>query len=164
LDRYFHVVSNNETLSKDHSFVDQLSRQLTVLNDAFEPHNVKFNLSGTDHIATPPDWRGGCDRGELDLLRWRSHKGTYADLNVYFLPEILCVSKYAGVQLVPSSEVVTGYLYRFPTEVELGSYQVEYDSVNVLTDTIPGGGFEGRNKGTTMVHQVGHWLGREYSF
>jgi hypothetical protein len=120
-------------------------------------------LSGTDHIAMPPNWRGGCNREELNLLRARWHKGTYADFNVYFLPEILCISTSSGVQSVPFGQKVTGYVYEFPTEVEPGSNGEKYDSVNVLTDTIPGGNFEGRNRGTTMIHEVGHWLGREYS-
>jgi hypothetical protein len=139
---------------------DHLVQQLNVLNNAFNPHNITFNLAGYD-TTTPKHWGGGCHDKEMKFLWNRLRNGTYADLNVYFVPNIFCVETSQG--LVPVHDIgVGGYVYDFPEDVEPRTPVETYDSVNVLADTVPGGNIDKFNEGDNLVHEVGHWLGREH--
>jgi hypothetical protein len=139
---------------------DHLVQQLNVLTNAFNPHNITFNLVGYD-TTTPKHWGGGCHDKEMKFLWNRLRNGTYADLNVSFVPNIFCVETSQG--LVPVHDIgVGGYVYDFPEDVEPRTSAETYDSVNVLADTVPGGNIDRFNEGDNLVHEVGHWLGREY--
>jgi hypothetical protein len=119
-----------------------------MLNDAYKPHNIKFEF--TDHEKTvKPKWSGNCNELEMKMsLR----KGTYADLNVYFLSSINCLG---GVEF---GSGVLGYA-EWPADDISGTQQEIMDSVLVRADTVPGGRAP-FDEGKTLVHEVGHWLGR----
>jgi hypothetical protein len=160
-DRYFHVITNSIGLQNGQLSSDQLIRQLNVLNNAFNPINITFNLAGSNTFA-PLHWYGGCGNDdEMERLWYKLHKGTYADLNVYSVPNILCV-RTSGFFHRTQSWSISGYVHDFPTDVSPGALKESYDGVTISADTVPGGSLYRSNKGMTLVHEVGHWLGRAY--
>lgn len=74
-------------------------------------------------------------------------RGSYADLNLYFLTSL---------------NDVLGYCY-FPVASPSDS-DVTQDGCSILASTVPGGTAEGYNLGRTATHEVGHWLGLFHTF
>ena len=69
-------------------------------------------------------------------------KGSYADLNLYFL-----------------SNIENGLLgiCRFPTYAPQGSYEFIVDGYIVLSATLPKGLEKGYSLGGTAIHEIGHY-------
>jgi hypothetical protein len=141
-----------------------------VLNYYFNRHSIYFDLVHVDIAPTPREgWSeyGGCAEKEMTNVKDFLHKGTYADLNVYFYPRLVCLHRHdskPGDERGIEAEWpgTTGYVYNYPVYVEHGSKEERYDGVHVQADTVPGGILVPWNQGKTLVHEVGHWLGREY--
>lgn len=140
---YWHVTATAQTVAAGYLTQATLTKQLDVLNDAFAPHGVSFTQAGVDWTINA-DYAN--DRAELAMKK-ALRKGTYADLNVYFLP---------GTQYL-------GYAY-FPQAVTAGSNAFYQDGVVVLSSSVPGGSQELYNLGHTATHEIGHWLGLYHTF
>ncbi|KAK1574777.1 extracellular metalloprotease [Colletotrichum navitas] len=140
---YWHVIATSSSVSGGYLSQATLDKQLDVLNEAYAPHDIQFAQAGADWTINS-NWAS--DRAELTMKR-SLRKGTYADLNVYFVP---------GTPYL-------GYAY-FPTTVTTGSSAFYYDGVVILSDSVPGGSLSQYNLGHTATHEVGHWLGLYHTF
>ncbi|KAF6827803.1 Extracellular metalloprotease [Colletotrichum musicola] len=140
---YWHVVSTSQTTAGGYIAQATLDEQLAVLNAAYAPHDISFVSAGADW-TTNSVW--AADRS-IPAMKAALRKGTYADLNVYFIP---------GTQYL-------GYA-TFPTTVTPGSTTFNNDGVVVLSSSVPGGSLADYNLGHTATHEVGHWLGLFHTF
>jgi hypothetical protein len=122
-----------------------LNNQFSVLQQAFAPHGFTFTLLGTDFTVNS-NWAQ--DGNELAMKR-QLRKGTYKDLNLYFLRSV-------GGNF--------GYCY-FPTSgASPGSTTFIQDGCSILYTTVPGGSATNYNLGHTVTHEVGHWFGLYHTF
>jgi hypothetical protein len=144
VDLYFHVVASSTSLSGGYVPQSQLTAQYNVLNEAFAPHSIHFNLISTDYTVNS-GWAS--DGNELAMKR-ALRKGDYSSLNVYFQREI-------GGNF--------GYCY-YPTSTSTGSTQYYLDGCSILYSTVPGGSETGYNLGHTATHEIGHWFGLAHTF
>lgn len=118
-----------------------INNQMKVLNDNYAPSSISFTLAGTDKTV---NGRWATDQDEM-TMKSKLRKGTYADLNLYFVEDM-------GDNL--------GYCY-FPDKKT--SSTVTRDGCTIRVDTLPGnsGPF---GLGKTATHEVGHWFGLEHTF
>lgn len=139
---YWHVVATSTSASGGYLPQSSLDAQLNVLNDAYAPQGVSFTQAGADWTVNS-NWAN--DRSELAMKK-ALRKGTYADLNVYFILN----SQYLG------------YAY-YPVAITPGDDNFYYDGVVALSSTVPGGTAP-YDLGHTLTHEAGHWFGRKHYF
>ncbi|KXJ91874.1 metalloprotease [Microdochium bolleyi] len=146
VDLYIHVVSAGTALSDGNVPDSQLSQQVVVLNNAYAPYGVHFNLKGTDRTVNS-QWAN--NQNELAMKR-ALRKGGYSALNLYF-------QKSAGSGIL-------GFCY-FPTSFS-GTTSTTFiqDGCTILYSTTPGGSSSPFNLGGTATHEVGHWMGLFHTF
>lgn len=135
---FAHVITS--TAKKGRYTRQQIRQQVAVMNKAYGPYGITFTLKSVDFtvndaFATMSD--APTDVTYKGLLR----KGTYADLNLYFLSDLA-----AGTGLL-------GYCL-FPTNATNGSVDFQRDGCVVQADSIPGGSLTNYNMGGTATHEV----------
>jgi hypothetical protein len=135
---YWHVTATSNSVSGGYLTQATLDRQLAVLNDAYAPHSISFTQAGADWTINSQYANDQAEQAMKKALR----KGTYADLNVYFVPG----TRYLG------------YAY-FPQAITPGSTQFIRDGVVIRSAAVPGGSLPEYNLGHTATHEIGHWLG-----
>ncbi|MCJ1314575.1 hypothetical protein MMC25_008257 [Agyrium rufum] len=140
---YFHVVTT--TAAKGSISQTQLNNQVAYMNSAYAPANVKFTLVSSDFTVNNNWATGNYDSQMKPALR----KGTYKDLNVYFLSDL-------GGGLLG--------ICNFPTNASPGSSAYEQDGCDVLAQSVPGGTVAQYNLGGSAAHEVGHWFGLFHVF
>ncbi|KAJ0359154.1 hypothetical protein COL154_008564 [Colletotrichum chrysophilum] len=140
---YWHVVASSQSVSGGYLTQATLDEQLAVLNTAYAPHDISFVEVGADWTVNS-NW--AADRAEV-AMKTALRKGTYADLNVYFVAS----SRYLGYA-------------RFPQTITPGSADFNRDGVVILSTTVPGGSYEEYSLGHTATHEIGHWLGLFHTF
>lgn len=140
---YFHVVT---TSAKAGTITQtQLNNQLAVINQSYGPSGITFTLISSDFTVNNNWATGNYDSQMKPALR----KGTYADLNVYFLSDL--------------SGGLLG-ICNFPTNAAPGSSTYNQDGCNVLAQSVPGGTTPNYNEGGTATHEIGHWFGLFHVF
>ncbi|KAL8950594.1 MAG: hypothetical protein Q9222_003374 [Ikaeria aurantiellina] len=140
---YFHVVT---TSAKQGSVTQaQLNNQLSVLNRSYGPSGITFTLVSSDFTVNNNWATGNYDSQMKPALR----KGTYKDLNVYFLSDL-------GGGLLG--------ICNFPTNASPGSSTYNQDGCDVLAQSVPGGTATNYNLGGTATHEIGHWFGLFHVF
>lgn len=117
----------------------QLDDQLDVLNAAYAPHGISFNLLGRDWTINA-DWADDSD--EL-AYKQELRQGDYSTLNVYFLRQ-------------PNFQAL-GYCY-FPDNFEEGSDDFYLDGCVIDAASVPGGSAAPYNLGGTVPHEVWTYL------
>ena len=143
IDVYFHVVTD---AAGDGDVRDnQISRQMTVLNNAFSPWGWTFNLVSVDRRANDA-WFAmepgtTAERDAKAALR----QGTADDLNIY--------TANPGSNLLGWATFPSSYASK-PSQ----------DGVVVLFSSLPGGSASPYNLGDTATHEVGHWMGLYHTF
>lgn len=144
IETYFHVVSGE---GEDGEVTDQmLSQQLSVLNSAFAPHGISFNLADTTRTQNTA-WSRGSD--ESSMTR-KLRQGSYSALNLYFQTGL--------------SGSIVGKCTLPARNVRPGSSQAYIDGCQITAGALPGGGLAGYDRGFTAVHEVGHWFGLLHVF
>ncbi|KAL8708931.1 MAG: hypothetical protein Q9220_006263 [cf. Caloplaca sp. 1 TL-2023] len=140
---YFHVVT---TSAKQGSITQtQLNNQLAVLNRSYGPSGISFTLISSDFTVNNNWATGNYDSQMKPALR----KGTYKDLNVYFLSDL-------GGGLLG--------ICNFPTNASPGSSTYNQDGCDVLAQSVPGGTATNYNQGGSATHEIGHWFGLFHVF
>jgi hypothetical protein len=130
-----------------------LTAQLNTLNKAYAPHRIHFTLRNTTRTVNPA-WSSDTTGNELPMKR-ALRQGSYASLNIYFLPNM------SGSSL--------GYCY-FPNPTAAAAAAARKsddflrDGCTVLAATVPGGAAANYNLGHTATHEVGHWFGLYHTF
>lgn len=114
------------------------------MNERFLPHNIHFAIAGVDYSLNST-W--AFDGGELEM-KAALRQGTYADLNLYFEPELSYL----------------GYCY-FPDVTDgVKDEQFFIDGCTIRSESVPGGAAEAYDLGLTAVHEIGHWFGLYHTF
>ncbi|KAI1372776.1 Metalloprotease [Hypoxylon crocopeplum] len=142
---YFHVVASSTSISGGYLTQTMIDDQLDVMNAAYSPHGITFNLISTEWTVNS-NW--AADGNELAMKR-ALRKGTYSDLNIYFLGNL-------GGGLL-------GYCY-FPDSVSSGSTAFYQDGCTILGASVPGGDAAPYDLGGTAIHETGHWMGLYHTF
>ncbi|OTA99080.1 hypothetical protein M426DRAFT_68492 [Hypoxylon sp. CI-4A] len=145
VDTYFHVVASSESVDDGYLTEQMISDQIDVMNEDYGVHGITFNLVDTDYTVNT-NW--AADGSELAMKR-ALRKGSYSDLNIYFLGNL-------GGGLL-------GYCY-FPVETSEGSTDFYLDGCTILGQSVPGGSAAPYNLGGTAVHEVGHWMNLYHTF
>ncbi|KFY14285.1 hypothetical protein V492_02724 [Pseudogymnoascus sp. VKM F-4246] len=141
---YFHVVAKSNSASDGYVTEAQINNQVTVMNSNYAASGFQFTKAGADWTINS-NWAS--DGAELAMKK-SLRKGTYKDLNIYFMYAI-------GGNL--------GYCY-FPTSASTGSNDFYLDGCSILYSTAPGGSATNYNLGKTVTHEVGHWMGLFHTF
>ncbi|KAI0157979.1 Metalloprotease [Hypoxylon sp. FL1284] len=142
---YFHVVTASTSVDDGYLTEQMVNDQIDVMNADYSPHGISFNLVSTDYTVNS-NW--AADGGEL-AMKQALRKGTYSDLNIYFLGNL-------GGGLL-------GYCY-FPDDVASGSDAFYLDGCTILAQSVPGGSVPPYDLGGTAVHEVGHWMNLYHTF
>ncbi|KAJ0114211.1 hypothetical protein N8I77_006999 [Diaporthe amygdali] len=140
---YFHVLASSTSTSGGYLSASSISSQLDAMNTAYAPHGISFVNAGTDWTVNS-NWAS--DGSETTMKR-SLRKGTYADLNLYFV----------------NSMDYLGYCY-FPTSTSGSDSNFYLDGCTILSSTVPGGSETNYNLGLTAVHEIGHWFGLYHTF
>lgn len=145
---YMHVVAQDKTVDGGYIPRSRLTDQISVLNKAYAPQGISFNLSGADYTVNPT-W---ANDGDPEAMKAKLRRGTYADLNLYYQTTL----GEGGGDL--------GYCYLPLGPPRAGSDLITQDGCTILHSTVPGGSLQGYNLGHTTTHEVGHWFGLLHVF
>lgn len=134
----------------------RIGKQLKVLNNGYKgatapsaaATNIRFRTADIERVANNDwyDWANpDVDPSDNDEAKTALHRGNATDLNIY---------------VARLGDNLLGYA-TFPS-----SYAAEpdLDGVVILNASMPGGNAAPYNKGDTLTHEAGHWLGLFHTF
>jgi hypothetical protein len=143
---YVHIINAGNSPNQGNVPNAMIEDQIRVLNAAFAPVHIQFQLQGLDR-TTNVAWSKDMMMG--NEAEWQAKSslrvGGRNTLNLYI----------ARLQ-----NGVLGYA-TFPFELYK---QPALDGVVIMPTTLPGGKLAPYNLGLTAVHEVGHWLGLYHTF
>jgi hypothetical protein len=148
IDAVFHMVSKADSKSSITSSMP--AAQLSTLNTAYSPYDIRFNLINVTW-NTNDAWAIGEKDADLEMKR-TLRQGTYKTLNLYFQTDL--TGGVLGRCTLPSNIAKIG---TDPT----GYFN---DGCNINAHTMPSGTLLGFNSGMTSVHETGHWMGLLHTF
>jgi len=139
---HFHIIMTSNTTSGGTVPDSQVADQISVLNDAYAPTGVKFELVNTTRTMYTAWFR----HRFLDEMKQTLRSADASELNVFTIG--------------PDPQ---GYVY--PIAFSTMPHQLSrpgglaLDGVIIGQMQLPGGTDTLNNKGKHLVHEVGHWLG-----
>lgn len=99
---YVHVVASSTSSSGGYISASQISKQIAYMNSAYSASGFQFTLTATDYTVNTNWANDGAELAMKKALR----KGTYKDLNLYFLLNVGGAgSGLLGVSSVSSSQL-----------------------------------------------------------
>ncbi|KAH7014600.1 metalloprotease 1 [Microdochium trichocladiopsis] len=146
VDTYFHVVALSKNESDGYIPQAAMTKQLQVMNAAYQPYGIQFNLKGTDWTINK---RWAVDK-KTKRMKAALRKGDYKTLNIYFQKRL--------------KDDNLGYCYFPRGPPKPGSKKFIRDGCSIDGASVPGGAYTGYNLGLTAVHEVGHWFGLLHTF
>ncbi|CUA70512.1 Extracellular metalloprotease VDBG_01143 [Rhizoctonia solani] len=152
---YWHVIQAGKSLEEGHIPVSQINDSISVLNADYQSTGVSFELVSRRYTTNETwfNWAGNEPESPEFVyqteMKQKLRKGDASVLNIYS----------TGLTNITSSELL-GYA-TFPD-----AYQNEpiNDGVVIRYSTVPGGSKAPYNRGRTLTHEVGHWLGLYHTF
>ena len=147
---HFHVITSTNG-QRGAVTDDQLAAQIAVMNEAYGGRTggaktrFSFKLADIDRTANDTWYAMAPDTDAEREAKTALRKGTARELNVY-------TAKPGGGLLGWAT---------FPSSF---SEQPKMDGVVILGDSVPGGSAAPYDKGQTLTHEAGHWLGLYHTF
>jgi hypothetical protein len=150
---YVHVITSTSGVGDVTSLVPA---QIAVLNAAYSPARVKFNLVSIDVTANDAWYNVGIGSKEEKAMKSTLRRGGGNALNIY-------------------TANLGGGLLGWATFPKNYHSQPADDGVVILDESLPGGNAEfanttepdgllSYNRGDTGTHEVGHWMGLYHTF
>ena len=119
------------------------------MNQAYASSNIQFTLRSTDFTVNARWAAAGQDTAAESEMKEALHKGTYSDLNLYFLSNL--------------GDGLLGFCY-FPLDNPTAE-DVLLDGCVILAGTVPGANeVPNYDLGLSAVHETGHWFGLFHVF
>ncbi|KAK2593667.1 hypothetical protein QQS21_008636 [Conoideocrella luteorostrata] len=146
VDVYLHVITKTDD-TQERISDENLNQILQVLNDAFRPASISFQLKDKSRVVNA-DWAVG--KNKIEMQR-KLRKGDKSALNIYCLEKIRSNSRSALGRAT------------FPDFMQQKDGLIK-DGVLVNLRTLPGGSLRGKDSGKVCVHEVGHWFGLFHTF
>ncbi|KIJ31613.1 hypothetical protein M422DRAFT_185668, partial [Sphaerobolus stellatus SS14] len=149
---YFHVIAKDTTIAGGYVPDSRILAQMSVLNATFAGTGLTFALARTTRTINQTWFNNVFPENVYQTEMKRSlRQGGAADLNIYTVG--LPFPLEGGFRLL-------GYA-TFPF-----SYQSspQDDGIVLNVDILPGGPFPGLDRGKTLTHEVGHWVGLYHTF
>ncbi len=136
----------------------RVRRQLAVLDDAYAAGQsaesaatrFSFRLASFERVLNNRWHRAAMGSKEDRQMRRSLHRGDAADLNLYLLSPT-----------DPTRQNVVLGWSSSPWQVD---GDVRLDGVTAHQESLPGGSLMSYDRGDTVVHEVGHWLGLLHTF
>ena len=141
---YFHVIHRSNGTGGEVTS-QQISSQLTVLNNAFAGSSFSFTHVATTHTSNDAWFTAGPDTSAETQMKNALRQGGSNTLNIY-------------------SNNMGGGLLGWATFPSSYASNPKDDGVVILYSSLPGGSAAPYNLGDTATHEVGHWLGLYHTF
>lgn len=149
-DLHFHVVYENTTLEGGYIPEQQIKDQIDVLNVDYGLTRIRWRHANTTRTKNSDWFNQVAPANEHENnMKASLRTGDAASLNVYSVG--FRDGEAAGL---------LGYS-TFPWDYTNRTF---LDGVVVLYSSLPGGTLAPYNKGRTLTHEVGHWLGLYHTF
>jgi len=150
IDVHFHVVHSGDALNQGFVPDSQVAEQIAVLNNDFRDTGLSFNLVNTTRTLSP-EWfiNATFFSEEQDAMKRELRVGGPKELNVWSVG--FGGEDWGGL---------LGYA-TFPSDYEAFPWD---DGIVVLYSSLPGGTTVPFDRGQTVTHEVGHWVGLYHVF
>ncbi|KAJ4113925.1 hypothetical protein NW768_011455 [Fusarium equiseti] len=145
---YNHIIAYNETVEGGYLDASAVDEQMLLLNETYSKYGFAFNVLSTDWVVNTT-WADLEDYEAMMAMKETLRKGTYADINLYYVP---MESGLLGIAAPPMDNITAG------------TTDFIFDGVIIASGSIPGGNLNNYNMGWTSVHEIGHWLGLWHTF
>ncbi|KAG2006340.1 metalloprotease [Coprinopsis cinerea AmutBmut pab1-1] len=146
----WHVISRDGTPEGGDISDAAINDQIGVLNTAFRPTGLRFNLRKVTRHANETWFSFAVPESPIQTeMKTALREGGATDLNVYSV----------GFE-DPTWFGLLGYA-TFPSDYRKAPKD---DGVVVFHESLPGGRAAPYNLGQTLTHEVGHWLGLYHTF
>ncbi|KAM0413186.1 hypothetical protein ACHAPD_008273 [Fusarium lateritium] len=132
----------------DSSVASVVNEQMRLLNETYPKYGFAFTVLSNDWVVNE-SWAGLEEFETLMDMKGALRKGTYADINLYYVP---MEGGLLGIAAPPMDNIT------------VGSAEFIFDGVIIASGSLPGGSLANYNIGWTSVHEIGHWLGLWHTF
>jgi len=136
---YFHVFTNSTGYGSMNMY--NITGQVDALNKAFAPADIQFDYRESWVVQDDKLCKGTMD----DVTQYRLGGDDYRTLNIY----IQQLDGLAGEASYPEASNVTETI-------------IKRDGVRIASEAFFGGPL--RPRGTTVIHEVGHWFSLAHTF